>query len=123
MADPEVSIGMPVYNGERFLRRAVDTLLNQDFENFELLISDNASTDGTAEICRQYASNDKRVHYERHDRNRGAPYNYNRLLDMAHPGARYMKWAACDDEHGPKYLSRTVEMLDKDPSAASSHTG
>ena len=118
---PYVSIGMPVFNGERFLGRAIDTLLEQEFENFELLISDNHSTDGTEEIVREAMQRDHRIRYERHERNRGASYNYNRLLDWSDPEARYVKWAACDDEHAPKYLTRTLELLDGDPTAALAH--
>ncbi len=121
MSAPYVSIGMPVFNGERFVSRAIGTLLEQEFENFELIVSDNHSTDGTEEIVRQAMSRDRRIRYERHERNRGASFNFNRLLQLCDPGARYVKWAACDDEHGPKYLTRTVELLDDDPTAALSH--
>jgi glycosyltransferase involved in cell wall biosynthesis len=118
---PYVSIGMPVFNGEPFLPRAIDTILEQEFENFELLISDNHSTDSTEEIVRAAMQRDHRIRYERHERNRGASYNYNRLLQLSDPEARYVKWAACDDEHHPKYLTRTIELLDGDPTAALSH--
>jgi glycosyltransferase involved in cell wall biosynthesis len=121
MPAPYVSIGLPVFNGERFLARAIETIVEQDFENFELLISDNHSTDGTEEIVRQAMSRDRRIRYERHDRNRGASYNYNRLLDRSNPLSRYVKWAACDDEHDAKYLTRTIELLDADPTASLAH--
>ena len=121
MSRPAVSIGMPVFNGERFLARAVDTLLEQEFENFELIISDNHSTDGTEEIVREAMGRDRRIRYERHERNRGASFNYNRLLVLCDPEARYVKWAACDDEHDPKYLSRTIELLDGDATASLAH--
>jgi glycosyltransferase involved in cell wall biosynthesis len=121
MSRPAVSIGMPVFNGERFLARAVDTLLEQEFENFELIISDNHSTDGTEEIVREAMGRDRRIRYERHERNRGASFNYNRLLAQCDPEARYVKWAACDDEHHPKYLSRTIELLDGDATASLAH--
>jgi glycosyltransferase involved in cell wall biosynthesis len=121
MAPPCVSIGMPVFNGERFLVRAIDTILGQEFEDFELIISDNHSTDGTQEIVRDAMRRDRRIRYERHDRNRGASYNFNRLLLLSDPGARYVKWAASDDEHAPKYLIATVGLLDGDPGAALAH--
>jgi glycosyltransferase involved in cell wall biosynthesis len=66
-----INIGMPVYNGAEFLHRAVDSLLSQTEGNFELLISDNASTDDTEAICREYLKRDPRVRYVRHERNRG----------------------------------------------------
>jgi glycosyltransferase involved in cell wall biosynthesis len=123
MADPCVSVGMPVYNGERFLGRAVDTLIGQDLESLELVISDNGSTDGTEEICRSYARADRRVRYERHDVNRGAAWNYTNVLRIANPSARYFAWAAADDEHDAAYLTRTVALLDDDPTASLAHTG
>ncbi len=122
MRAPTVGIHMPVHDGERFLPRAVQTLLDQDFEDFELVISDNASTDGTEEIARAFVASDRRVRYERHDRNRGASYNFNRLFAVSHPGARYLKWAAADDEHHPTYLRRTVALLDDDPGLVLAHS-
>lgn len=123
MSAPYVSVGMPVYNGERFLPRAIETMLAQDFADFELVISDNGSTDGTAEVCRAYAALDRRVRVERHERNRGASWNFNRVLALADPRSRYFKWAAADDEHAPAYLSRTVRILDADPTVVLAHTG
>lgn len=123
MTDPYVSIGLPVYNGERFLGRAIETLLAQEFTDFELVISDNASTDGTVPLVEKYADLDSRVRFEVQPHNRGASWNFNRVLAMAHPRARYMKWAAADDEHTPDYLRRTVAILDSDPTVALAHTG
>lgn len=120
---PAVSIGMPVYNGEPFLSRALETLLGQDFTDLELVISDNGSTDGTEAICREVAARDRRVRFEHNDRNRGAAWNYNHVLDLANPAARYFTWAAADDERAPSYLSHTVAILDADPSVALAHTG
>jgi glycosyltransferase involved in cell wall biosynthesis len=119
---PLVSIGMPVYNGERFLSRAVETLLAQDLGDFELLISDNASTDGTEDVARAFAAADRRVRYERHPVNRGASFNFNRLLSQSHPEARYLKWAAADDEHAPGFLRATVACLEADPGLAVAHS-
>ena len=97
MADsqPLVSIGMPVYNGERFIRQALDSLLAQDCENFELIISDNASADGTQEICLEYAAQDGRIRYYRNENNLGALANFNRVLGLAQ--GPYFMWAAHDD--------------------------
>lgn len=111
---PRVSIGLPVYNGERYVARAVDSLIAQDFEDFELIISDNASTDRTSEICEDYARRDRRIRYQRNERNIGAVGNFNRTLDLA--SGEYFKWAAHDDWCAPEYLSRCVEILDGDPS-------
>ena len=110
---PRVSIGLPVYNGERYLEKALGSLLNQDFEDFELILSDNASTDRTAEICKDYAARDRRIVYHRNERNMGATRNYNLVLQMA--SGYYFKWAAHDDMYAPTYLSRCVEVLDEAP--------
>jgi glycosyltransferase involved in cell wall biosynthesis len=120
---PKVSIGLPVYNGERFLPQAVDSLLNQDFSDLELVISDNGSDDGTEKLCRDYVASDPRVRYERQPVNRGASWNFNRVLEIADPGAEYFTWAAADDERSPSYLTRTVAILDSDRSISLAHTG
>jgi len=110
---PRVSIGLPVYNGERYLEKAVGSLLNQDFDDFELILSDNASTDRTADICRDFASRDHRVVYHRNEHNMGATYNYNLVFRMA--SGYYFKWAAHDDMYAPAYLSRCVSVMDDAP--------
>ncbi len=74
---PAVSIGLPVYNGDNFLAEAIDSILRQTMEDFELIISDNASTDRTEEICREYAAGDSRIRYYRNESNLGAMANYN----------------------------------------------
>jgi glycosyltransferase involved in cell wall biosynthesis len=109
-----VSIGLPVFNGERYLSRALDSLTAQDFEDFELIISDNASTDGTAEICQDYAGRDRRIKVHRNERNIGAVGNFNRTLQLS--SGEYFKWAAHDDWCAPEFLSRCVEALGEDPS-------
>lgn len=93
---PKLSIGLPVYNGEKYLPDALDDLLGQDYEDFELIISSNASTDGTDEICREYASKDRRVSHSRNDCNIGATPNWNRVAQLAH--GEFFKWAMHDDE-------------------------
>ncbi len=113
---PRVSIGLPVYNGEAFLAEALDSLLAQTFTDFELIVSDNASTDATAEICRARAARDARVRYLRNETNVGAMRNFNSVFELAR-GA-YFKWAAHDDVHEPTYLERCVEVLDRSPDVA-----
>lgn len=109
-----VSIGMPVFNGEKYLRKALDSLLSQTFPDFELIISDNASTDATEEICREYASKDSRIKYYRNETNLGAAKNFNRLVELSQ--GKYFKWASHDDVHAPEYLERCIEVLERNPS-------
>jgi glycosyltransferase involved in cell wall biosynthesis len=111
--NPRVSIGVPVYNGERFLQAALDTLLCQTFQDFELIISDNGSTDRTEEICRRVAAADPRVRYFRSDQNRGAAWNHNRVVELAR--GEYFTWASHDDLLAPTFVERCVAVLDADP--------
>ena len=121
-AVPTVSIGMPVFNGENYVGQAIAAVLAQSLTAFELIVCDNASTDATGDIARDAVRLDRRVRYERHDSNRGASFNFNRLFAVADPKARYLKWAAADDEHHPTYLSRTVALLDGDPGLVVAHS-
>jgi glycosyltransferase involved in cell wall biosynthesis len=109
---PRVSIGLPVYNGERFLRETLDSLLAQTYTDFELIISDNASTDRTEEICRVYAAKDPRVHYYRNPTNIGVGGNFNRVFEMS--SGDYFKWASADDVCKTEHLARCVRVLDTD---------
>jgi len=110
---PRVSIGVPVRNGERYLAEALDSLLGQTYKDFELLISDNASTDQTESICREYAEKDGRIRYYRSRYDVGLANNYNYLFLWAR--GEYFKWAAADDVHEPDYVARCLEVLDSDP--------
>lgn len=105
-----VSIGLPVYNGEPFLRQALDSLLSQTYSNFELVISDNASTDGTADICTAYAARDPRIRYYRNTENIGVDRNFNRTFELSRN--EYFRWAAADDLCASTLLQRCVELLD-----------
>jgi glycosyltransferase involved in cell wall biosynthesis len=108
---PAVSVGLPVFNGETFLEVAIASVLGQTFDDLELIICDNASTDRTAEICRDYAARDSRVRYFRNPHNLGAAPNYN--LAFSHARGRYFKWLAHDDRITPSYLAKTVRVLDE----------
>lgn len=111
---PRVSIGMPVYNGEPFIREALDSLLAQTFNDFELIISDNGSMDETEVICHEYAEKDKRIRYIRQPYNHGAIANFQFVLDEA--VGDYFMWAAADDLQEPDFIDLLVTALDKDPS-------
>lgn len=112
-ASPTLSVGLPVYNGEKFVARAIESILNQDFRDFELIICDNASTDNTSQICQEYAVRDPRVRYYRNETNIGAAPNHNRVFELA--TAKYFKWAAHDDEDYPEFFSRCLQVLDSAP--------
>ncbi|MBI6630248.1 glycosyltransferase family 2 protein [Pontibaca sp. S1109L] len=100
---------MPVYNGADFLGQAIDSVLDQDFQDFELIIADNASTDKTAEICRAYAEKDPRIKFVRHPRNIGAAKNYNYVFHCA--AGEYFNWLAHDDILGPDFLSACLAQF------------
>lgn len=113
---PRVSLAMPVFNGENYIESAIASILAQDFADFELIITDNASTDRTEAICRKAAERDPRVRYHRNAKNLGAAPNYNRGFELA-TGA-YLKWCAHDDLISANYLSECVRILDENPDVA-----
>lgn len=108
-----VSIGMPVYNGQRFLRRALDSLLAQDYKNFELIISDNASIDETRKICEEYLKKDKRITYIRQKENIGILKNF--LFVLKRAKGEYFMWAAYDDWWDPAFIFTLKTGLDGNP--------
>ena len=109
---PRVSVGLPVFNGENYISQAIRSILGQDFRDFELIIADNASTDRTPAICAEFAHCDPRVRYVRNDRNRGAAWNLNRVVELA--AGTYFKLCAHDDKVSPNYLSECVRALEGD---------
>lgn len=113
---PLVSIGLPVRNGERYVAGAIESVLRQSFGDFELVISDNASTDATESICGAYVRQDARVRYERIDKNLGAAGNHNRCIDLA--TGRYFMWLAHDDLLGDRQLECCVHGLNRYPAAS-----
>jgi glycosyltransferase involved in cell wall biosynthesis len=110
---PRVSIGMPVFNGERFLAQSLQSLLAQDFADFELIISDTASTDGTRGICEEFARSDDRIRYCRSEANPGAAANFNRVFELS--DGELFRWAAHDDLVAPSHLRRCVETMGDAP--------
>ncbi len=110
-----ISIGMPVYNGEKYICKALDSILEQTFTDFELIISDNASTDRTREICLQYAARDRRVRYSRNKENIGAARNFNRLVELS--SGEFFMWAGDHDVWDRTFVSRCVEALTKNRKA------
>src|SRR4051794_28879290 len=110
---PRVSIGLPVYNGSRYIREAVAAHLSQTWEDFELIISDNTSTDDTFDICTQYARQDKRVRVIRQPRNCGVNRNHLHVFHMAR--GEYFRWASVDDIPSGDLVRHAVSVLDEDP--------
>ena len=106
---PKVSIGMPVYNGEKYIRQSIDSVLTQTFTDFEFVISDNASTDQTETICREYEKKDKRITFIRHESNKGANFNFPFVLSKAK--SDYFVWLAYDDYWEPTFLEKNVSIL------------
>ena len=120
MSIPTVSIGLPVYNGENYLKWAVDSILNQTYRDFELIISDNASTDKTMELCGAYAKEDSRISYYRNENNLGASWNFNRVFHLSK--GKYFQWACHDDMLEPTLLERCVDVLDRIPEVVLCYT-
>ena len=106
---PKVSIGMPVYNGEKYIREALNSLLTQTYTDFELIISDNASTDKTEEICKEYAGRDIRIKYFRQPHNKGAFFNFNFVLKQSR--GEYFMWAAHDDTRDPLFIEKIMNRF------------
>jgi len=110
---PRVTIGVPVYNGGRYLERALDSLMAQTFQDLEIVVSDNASTDDTLDIVRRAAARDPRVRYSVNSENRGLVWNHRRVLALAR--GTYFMFAPHDDWFAPQYVERAVEVLDHNP--------
>ena len=113
MTATTITVGLPTYTGERFLAASLDSLLAQDHPRFELLISDNGSTDRTGEIARAYALRDPRIRYLRSETNRGAVWNFDRVRDLA--TGDYFMWASDHDLWSPGCLTRLAAVLDAQP--------
>ena len=111
---PRVTVAVPVYNGEKYVSEAIDSILAQTFQDFEVIICDNASTDRTEEICRGYAVRDPRVTYHRNEVNRGIHRNFTRSARLSR--GEYFMWLSHDDKLAPEFLERCEAALDRDPS-------
>lgn len=115
-----LSIGLPVFNGENFLGEALESLLAQTYTDFEIIISDNASTDATPEICNEFMHRDKRIKYFCNPTNIGIYRNWNRTFELS--SGEYFKWAAHDDLYAPTFVEKCIKILDQDPLVALCYT-
>jgi glycosyltransferase involved in cell wall biosynthesis len=115
MSERKVIVGLPVYNGQKYLGAAIESHLSQSFGDFDLVISDNGSTDATPEICGNYARKDKRIKYLRSPENRGILWNHRRVFEAIESPNQYFRWAGADDIMEPGLLQAMVEVLNARP--------
>jgi glycosyltransferase involved in cell wall biosynthesis len=111
--EPLVAVGLPCYNSEKYIAESLDCLLAQTFKDFAIIISDNASTEGTESICRRYVARDPRIRYFRNSTNMGMMPNFNRVFSLSN--SKYFKWATADDRWHPEMLAKSVAVLEADP--------
>lgn len=111
---PRVSVGLPVYNGERYIGEALESLMVQTYENIEIIVCDNDSTDSTLDIVNRFAASDRRIRAVRNSQNIGGAENFNRVFKLA--AGDYFKWMAHDDVCKPRFIERCVMELNADPS-------
>ena len=109
--DTKITVGIPVFNGEKSIQKSIDSVLSQTFLDFELIISDNGSTDSTSLICKEYEKKDKRIRYIRHEKNMGGLYNFKLLLDESK--TEYFVWLAADDYWDSTFLEKNFSVLKK----------
>ena len=121
MTEPIISIGMPAFNSERWLASSIESILEQTFTNIELIISDNASTDNTADRCEIYAQQDDRVRYYRNSENIGVTENYNAVVK--HARGKYFKWASTNDYCDKTMLQKCFNRLESEHDAVICYTG
>jgi glycosyltransferase involved in cell wall biosynthesis len=117
---PTLSIGLAVYNGQNYIREALDSILGQTFRDFELIISDNASTDETGDICKEYQAKDSRIKYHRNESNIGGANNENLTAKLAI--GKYFRWAAHDDVCAPALFEKCIQVLEENPNLVLCHT-
>ncbi len=114
----KVSIGLPTYNGEKYIKQAIESVLSQTYTNFELIISDNASTDSTSLICKDYEKKDKRVIYIQHEKNRGWDFNFPFVLEKSK--SDYFVWLGDDDYWEPTFLEKNILILNSNKNVVGS---
>jgi glycosyltransferase involved in cell wall biosynthesis len=113
--NPCISIGMPVYNEEKYIKSALESIIAQNYNDFEIIISDNASTDGTSNICREYALKDNRIRYYRNESNIGSANNFNLVFTLSK--GEYFMWASGHDTRSKDFLSESILKLSSNDKA------
>ncbi len=108
-----VTIGVPAYNAERFLPLTLESLVDQTYRDIEIVVVDNASTDGTADVVREFAKRDDRVRYHRNERNIGAGRNFIRCVELTN--TEFFRWQSADDYSAPTFVEQCVQVLDAHP--------
>jgi glycosyltransferase involved in cell wall biosynthesis len=109
---PPVSVGLPVYNGGSMLIQALESILAQTYSDFELIISDNASTDETPDVVREYAARDRRIRYFRQPRNIGSGNNWSFVARQAL--GTWLKWVSANDDYDRRLLEDSLEPMRDD---------
>ena len=109
--NPLVTVGIPVFNGEKYIRKAIDSILAQTFSNFNCIISDNGSTDQTEIICKEYEKKDERITYVKHEKNSGPDFNFRFVLSKAK--SKYFAWLAYDDYWESTFLEKNTIILEE----------
>jgi glycosyltransferase involved in cell wall biosynthesis len=117
---PLVSVGVPVYNGEEFLEEVLESIVTQTYPNLEIIVCDNASTDGTPDIAKRFVARDTRVQYHRNSENIGASPNHNRVFDLSN--GEFFEWASADNVLTPTYIERCVDVLVANPQFVLAHS-
>ena len=112
---PKITIGIPVYNGEKFIHKCIESILQQTNRNFELIISDNASTDSTPEICKEFLNKDDRINFVRQNKNMGPLWNFRFLVEKA--VGEYFVWVAADMSLLPEFLEKNIAVLESQDKA------
>jgi len=114
-SNPRISIGIPVYNGEKFIRKCIESVLQQTYKNFELIISDNASTDSTPDICKEFLEKDNRITFVRQNENMGPNWNFNFPLEKAN--GEYFVWVVVDTIISPEFIEKNISVLESQDKA------
>jgi len=110
--NPRVSIIVPTYNSEKFIKRAIDSILNQTFQDFEIIIIDDASMDKTVEIVKNYCEKDKRIKLFQLNENSGGPAKpFN--VGIKNSSGEFVAFLESDDEWLSKKLEKQIEIFEK----------